>query len=161
MMNNGCKICCNDLQMILLRIFNLKLGKTSCSALVHLYDEQDGQGRLHHGQLIALLKDVAMWTSVFNKYDANTDGTLDIWELRNAFQAGGTHINQHILKTIVRSHSGHLTLAEFVVCAIKTRKIIEQFSRHHLEQQGMVRYFLAMYDHVNNIAIYNHYMGNP
>ncbi|XP_052861504.1 calpain-B-like isoform X3 [Anopheles cruzii] len=103
--------------------------KDVCRAMVAMLDV-DHTGKLGFDEFQQLLTDIAKWKAVFKLYDTQGSGRLSAFQLRDALNSAGYHLNNRILNALVHrygSRSGTIPFDDFIMCAVKIKTMIEIF----------------------------------
>ncbi|XP_035793199.1 calpain-B-like isoform X2 [Anopheles albimanus] len=103
--------------------------KDVCRAMVAMLDV-DHTGKLGFDEFQQLLTDIAKWKAVFKLYDTQGTGRLSAFQLREALNSAGYHLNNRILNALVHrygSRSGTIPFDDFIMCAVKIKTMIEIF----------------------------------
>ncbi|XP_050091559.1 calpain-A-like isoform X3 [Anopheles aquasalis] len=103
--------------------------KDVCRAMVAMLDV-DHTGKLGFDEFQQLLTDIAKWKAVFKLYDTEGTGRLSAFQLREALNSAGYHLNNRILNALVHrygSRSGTIPFDDFIMCAVKIKTMIEIF----------------------------------
>ncbi|XP_053659126.1 calpain-A-like [Anopheles marshallii] len=109
--------------------------KDVCRAMVAMLDV-DHTGKLGFEEFQQLLTDIAKWKAVFKLYDTEGSGRLSAFQLREALNSAGYHLNNRILNALVHrygSRSGTIPFDDFIMCAVKIKTMIEIFRERDTE----------------------------
>ncbi|XP_053670171.1 calpain-A-like [Anopheles nili] len=109
--------------------------KDVCRAMVAMLDV-DHTGKLGFEEFQQLLTDIAKWKAVFKLYDTEGSGRLSPFQLREALNSAGYHLNNRILNALVHrygSRSGTIPFDDFIMCAVKIKTMIEIFRERDTE----------------------------
>ncbi|KAK9710645.1 EF-hand domain pair [Popillia japonica] len=97
-----------------------------CRSMVAMLDA-DRSGKLGFEEFKSLWSDLRDWKNVFRLYDKDNSGTLDGFELRQALNSAGYHLNNHILNILMHRYGNkqaHLEFDDFIMCAVKLKTMI-------------------------------------
>lgn len=97
--------------------------KDVCRSMVAMLDT-DKSGKLGFEEFEALLTDIAKWKAVFKNYDEYRTGRIDGFQLRNALNSAGYHLNNRILNALVHRYGGRdgkIAFDDFLMCAVKIK----------------------------------------
>ncbi|KRT83112.1 HLH domain-containing protein [Oryctes borbonicus] len=100
-----------------------------CRSMVAMLDA-DRSGKLGFEEFKSLWSDIRDWKNVFRLYDKDNSGTLDGFELRQALNSAGYHLNNHILNILMHRYGnkqGQLEFDDFIMCAVKLKTMINIF----------------------------------
>lgn len=67
--------------------------------------------------------------SIYSIYSKETQGFLSAFELREALNSAGYHINNHILNILAHRYAGkdgRISFDDFIMCAVKLKTMIGQ-----------------------------------
>lgn len=87
----------------------------------------DQSGRLGFDEFKSLMTDVRKWKEVFKLYDVDGSGKLSPFELREALNSAGYHLNNRVLNALAHrygSRDGSIAFDDFIMCAIKMKTMI-------------------------------------
>lgn len=105
--------------------------KDVCRAMVAMLDA-DKSGKLGFEEFEALLTDIAKWKAVFKMYDVYQTGRIDGFQLRQALNSAGYHLNNRILNALVHrygSRDGKIAFDDFLMCAVKIKTYMGKFTK--------------------------------
>lgn len=100
--------------------------KDVCRSMVAMMDV-DASGKLGFEEFRILLTDIAKWKAEFKKHDVEGTGTLSAFELREALNNSGYHLNNKILNVLTHrygSRDGKIAFDDFIMCAVKLKTMI-------------------------------------
>ncbi|XP_053684454.1 calpain-B-like isoform X2 [Sabethes cyaneus] len=116
--------------------------KDVCRSMVAMLDV-DQSGKLGFEEFQTLLTDIANWKAVFKLYDGDRTGRLSSFELRQALNSAGYHLNNRILNGLVHrygSRDGSIAFDDFIMCAVKIKTMIEIFKERDTEGTNMATF---------------------
>uniref|UniRef100_A0A1Q3FYF1 Putative calpain family cysteine protease n=1 Tax=Culex tarsalis TaxID=7177 RepID=A0A1Q3FYF1_CULTA len=116
--------------------------KDVCRSMVAMLDV-DQSGKLGFEEFQTLLTDIAKWKAVFKLYDQDQTGRLSAFELREALNSAGYHLNNRILNGLVHrygSRDGSIAFDDFIMCAVKIKTMIEIFRERDTEGTNMATF---------------------
>ncbi|XP_055534118.1 calpain-A-like isoform X2 [Wyeomyia smithii] len=116
--------------------------KDVCRSMVAMLDV-DQSGKLGFEEFQMLLTDIANWKAVFKLYDEGRTGRLGSFELRQALNSAGYHLNNRILNGLVHrygSRDGSIAFDDFIMCAVKIKTMIETFKERDTEGTNMATF---------------------
>lgn len=96
----------------------------------------DQSGRLGFDEFKSLMTDVRKWKEVFKLYDVDGSGKLSPFELREALNSAGYHLNNRVLNALAHrygSRDGSIAFDDFIMCAIKMKTMIGERAFLHFE----------------------------
>ncbi|XP_052766134.1 calpain-A-like isoform X2 [Mya arenaria] len=115
-----------------------------CRSMIAMHDG-DMSGKLGFDEFKALWQDLRKWKAVFKKYDKDSSGKLNTYELRNSFLASGFRLSNRALSSIILRFSnkkGEIEFDDFVLCSIKLKTMIASFKALDPSNQGVAAYDL-------------------
>ncbi|XP_038108529.1 calpain-A isoform X6 [Culex quinquefasciatus] len=116
--------------------------KDVCRSMVAMLDV-DQSGKLGFEEFQTLLTDISKWKAVFKLYDQDQTGRLSAFELREALNSAGYHLNNRILNGLVHrygSRDGSIAFDDFIMCAVKIKTMIEIFRERDTEGTNMATF---------------------
>ncbi|XP_055589787.1 calpain-B-like isoform X7 [Uranotaenia lowii] len=116
--------------------------KDVCRSMVAMLDT-DQSGKLGFDEFQTLLTDIAKWKAVFKLYDQDQTGRLSAFELRQALNSAGYHLNNRILNGLVHrygSRDGSIAFDDFIMCAVKIKTMIDIFRERDTEGTNMATF---------------------
>ncbi|XP_068144740.1 calpain-A [Drosophila tropicalis] len=103
--------------------------KDICRSMVAMLDT-DKSGKLGFEEFEMLLADIAKWKAVFKVYDVEKTGRVSGFQLREALNSAGYHLNNRVLNALGHrygSRDGKIAFDDFIMCAVKIKTYIELF----------------------------------
>ncbi|XP_065091814.1 calpain-B-like isoform X5 [Ochlerotatus camptorhynchus] len=116
--------------------------KDVCRSMVAMLDT-DQSGKLGFEEFQTLLTDISKWKAVFKLYDQDQTGRLSAFELREALNSAGYHLNNRILNGLVHrygSRDGSIAFDDFIMCAVKIKTMIDIFRERDTEGTNMATF---------------------
>ncbi|XP_074649674.1 calpain-B-like isoform X2 [Tubulanus polymorphus] len=95
----------------------------TCRSLLAMMDS-DGSGQLTFDEFTMMNTELRTWRSVFQKYDRDNNGYIDVYELCRAFKDIGFPLSKKILGPLVKRYGGKsmtMGLEEFVLATTRVR----------------------------------------
>nr|XP_026267959.1 calpain-12 [Urocitellus parryii] len=115
-----------------------EIGVRTCEQLLRCF----GQGpslALHHFQ--QLWSHLLVWQATFDKFDEDSSGTMNSYELRLALNAAGFHLNNQLTQALTsryRDSRLRVDFERFVSCAAQLTCIFRHCSQHLDGGEGVV-----------------------
>ncbi|XP_054281756.1 calpain-A isoform X3 [Macrosteles quadrilineatus] len=103
--------------------------KDVCRSMIAMLD-MDHSGKLGFDEFKLLWTDIRHWKQIYQLYSKETQGYLSSFELREALNAAGYSLNNHILNILAHRYAnkeGKISFDDFIMCAIKLKTMIEYF----------------------------------
>ncbi|XP_065729032.1 calpain-3 isoform X4 [Phocoena phocoena] len=142
------EICADELKNILNRVVNkhkdLKTqGFTleSCRSMIALMDT-DGSGRLNLQEFHHLWKKIKAWQKIFKHYDTDQSGTINSYEMRNAINDAGFHLNNQLYDIITMRYadrSMNIDLDSFICCLLRLEGMFRAFNAFDKDGDGIIK----------------------
>lgn len=89
--------------------------------------DADKSGKLGFEEFEALLSDIAKWKAIFKTYDTENSGRISGFQLREALNSAGYHLNNRVLNALGHrygSRDGKIAFDDFLMCAVKIKTYI-------------------------------------
>ncbi|KAM8712565.1 hypothetical protein ACLKA7_012977 [Drosophila subpalustris] len=118
--------------------------KDVCRSMVAMLDA-DKSGKLGFEEFEALLSDIAKWKAIFKSYDTENCGRIPGFQLREALQSAGYHLNNRVLNALGHrygSRDGKIAFDDFLMCAVKIKTYIEIFKERDTEKNETATFTL-------------------
>ncbi|XP_007104922.1 calpain-3 isoform X9 [Physeter macrocephalus] len=142
------EICADELKNILNRVVNkhkdLKTqGFTleSCRSMIALMDT-DGSGRLNLQEFHHLWKKIKAWQKIFKHYDTDQSGTINSYEMRNAVNDAGFHLNSQLYDIITMRYadrSMNIDFDSFICCFLRLEGMFRAFNAFDKDGDGIIK----------------------
>ncbi|XP_073466627.1 calpain-3 isoform X3 [Aquarana catesbeiana] len=142
------EISADELQSVLNRVVtkhkNLKIeGFTleSCRSMIALMDT-DGCGRLNLQEFQHLWKKIKEWQKIFIKYDADQSGTISSYEMRNAVDEAGFHLNNQLYDIITMRYANkhmNIDFDSFICCFVRLEGMFRAFNAFDKDGDGIIK----------------------
>ncbi|XP_040189032.1 calpain-3 isoform X5 [Rana temporaria] len=142
------EISADELQNVLNRVVtkhkNLKIeGFTleSCRSMIALMDT-DGCGRLNLQEFQHLWKKIKEWQKIFIKYDADQSGTISSYEMRNAVDEAGFHLNNQLYDIITMRYANkhmNIDFDSFICCFVRLEGMFRAFNAFDKDGDGIIK----------------------
>ncbi|ALC42605.1 CalpA [Drosophila busckii] len=118
--------------------------KDVCRSMVAMLDA-DKSGKLGFEEFEALLSDIAKWKAIFKTYDTENCGRISGFQLREALQSAGYHLNNRVLNVLGHrygSRDGKIAFDDFIMCAVRIKTYIEIFRERDAEKNETATFTL-------------------
>nr|AAD34600.1 lens-specific calpain Lp82 [Sus scrofa] len=142
------EICADELKNVLNRVVNkhkdLKTeGFTleSCRSMIALMDT-DGSGRLNLQEFHHLWKKIKSWQKIFKHYDTDQSGTINSYEMRNAVNDAGFHLNNQLYDIITMRYADkymNIDFDSFIRCFVRLEGMFRAFSAFDKDGDGIIK----------------------
>ncbi|KAE9522347.1 hypothetical protein AGLY_017259 [Aphis glycines] len=100
--------------------------KDVCRSMIAMMD-WDRSGKLGFEEFKSLWIDIRQWKTVFKMYDKESKGYINGFELRQALNSVGYHLNTHILNIMCHRYAtkdGNIMFDDFIMCAVRLKTMI-------------------------------------
>ncbi|XP_006920519.1 calpain-3 isoform X3 [Pteropus alecto] len=142
------EICADELKNILNTVVNkhedLKTqGFTleSCRSMIALLDT-DGSGRLNLQEFHHLWKKIKAWQKIFKRYDTDQSGTINSYEMRNAVNDAGFHLNSQLYDIITMRYADkymNIDFDSFICCFVRLEGMFRAFNAFDKDGDGIIK----------------------
>ncbi|XP_045395481.1 calpain-3 isoform X5 [Lemur catta] len=142
------EICADELKNVLNTVVNkhkdLKSrGFTleSCRSMIALMDT-DGSGRLNLQEFHHLWRKIKAWQKIFKHYDTDQSGTINSYEMRNAVNDAGFHLNSQLYDIITMRYADrhmNIDFDSFICCFIRLEGMFRAFNAFDKDGDGIIK----------------------
>ncbi|XP_040082776.1 calpain-3 isoform X4 [Oryx dammah] len=142
------EICADELKNVLNRVVSkhkdLKTqGFTleSCRSMIALMDT-DGSGRLNLQEFHHLWKKIKTWQKIFKHYDTDQSGTINSYEMRNAVNDAGFHLNNQLYDIITMRYADkymNIDFDSFICCFVRLEGMFRAFNAFDKDGDGIIK----------------------
>ncbi|XP_048649105.1 calpain-3 isoform X10 [Marmota marmota marmota] len=142
------EICADELKNVLNTVVNkhkdLKTqGFTleSCRSMIALMDT-DGSGRLNLQEFHHLWKKIKTWQKIFKHYDTDQSGTINSYEMRNAVNDAGFHLNSQLYDIITMRYADkrmNIDFDSFICCFVRLEGMFRAFNAFDKDGDGIIK----------------------
>ncbi|XP_063296555.1 calpain-3 isoform X9 [Pelobates fuscus] len=142
------EICADELQNVLNKAVNKhKNLKTegftleSCRSMIALMDT-DGCGRLNLQEFQHLWKKIKEWQKIFVRYDSDQSGTINSYEMRNAVNEAGFHLNNQLYDIITMRYANrhmNIDFDSFICCFVRLEGMFRAFDAFDNDGDGLIK----------------------
>uniref|UniRef100_A0A2I3M6C0 Calpain-3 n=1 Tax=Papio anubis TaxID=9555 RepID=A0A2I3M6C0_PAPAN len=142
------EICADELKKVLNTVVNkhkdLKThGFTleSCRSMIALMDT-DGSGKLNLQEFHHLWNKVKAWQKIFKHYDTDQSGTINSYEMRNAVNDAGFHLNNQLYDIITMRYADkhmNIDFDSFICCFVRLEGMFRAFHAFDKDGDGIIK----------------------
>ncbi|XP_058149997.1 calpain-3 isoform X4 [Dasypus novemcinctus] len=142
------EICADELKNVLNTVVNkhkdLKTqGFTleSCRSMIALMDT-DGSGRLNLQEFHHLWTKIKAWQKIFKHYDTDQSGTINSYEMRNAVNDAGFHLNSQLYDIITMRYADkhmNIDFDSFICCFVRLEGMFRAFKAFDKDGDGIIK----------------------
>ncbi|XP_053553696.1 calpain-3 [Bombina bombina] len=113
----------------------------SCRSMIALMDT-DGCGRLNLQEFYHLWEKIKQWQAIFVKYDADQSGTINSYEMRNAVNEAGFHLNNQLYDIITMRYANKhmiINFDSFISCFVRLEGMFRAFNAFDKDGDGIIK----------------------
>uniref|UniRef100_A0A2K6T7N8 Calpain-3 n=1 Tax=Saimiri boliviensis boliviensis TaxID=39432 RepID=A0A2K6T7N8_SAIBB len=142
------EICADELKKVLNTVVNkhkdLKThGFTleSCRSMIALMDT-DGSGKLNLQEFHHLWNKIKAWQKIFKHYDTDQSGTINSYEMRNAVNDAGFHLNNQLYDIITMRYADkhmNIDFDSFICCFVRLEGMFRAFHAFDKDGDGIIK----------------------
>ncbi|XP_038185961.1 calpain-3 isoform X1 [Arvicola amphibius] len=113
----------------------------SCRSMIALMDT-DGSGRLNLQEFHHLWKKIKAWQKIFKHYDADHSGTINSYEMRNAVNDAGFHLNSQLYDIITMRYADkhmNIDFDSFICCFVRLEGMFRAFNAFDKDGDGIIK----------------------
>ncbi|XP_070843131.1 calpain-3b isoform X5 [Chaetodon trifascialis] len=142
------QICANELKMILKNVlakhneiktegFSLE----TCRSMIALMDT-DGTGKLNLQEFKHMWRKIKAWQLIFKCYDKDKSGSISSFEMRNAVNDAGFHLNNQLYNIIAMRYADeHLNINfdSYICCFVRLEGMFRAFNAFDKDGDGIIK----------------------
>ncbi|ERE70827.1 calpain-3 isoform 2 [Cricetulus griseus] len=113
----------------------------SCRSMIALMDT-DGSGRLNLQEFHHLWKKIKAWQKIFKHYDTDHSGTINSYEMRNAVNDAGFHLNSQLYDIITMRYADkhmNIDFDSFICCFVRLEGMFRAFNAFDKDGDGIIK----------------------
>nr|XP_020762428.1 calpain-3 isoform X3 [Odocoileus virginianus texanus] len=113
----------------------------SCRSMIALMDT-DGSGRLNLQEFHHLWKKIKTWQKIFKHYDTDQSGTINSYEMRNAVNDAGFHLNNQLYDIITMRYADkhmNIDFDSFICCFVRLEGMFRAFNAFDKDGDGIIK----------------------
>ncbi|KAF5925516.1 hypothetical protein HPG69_001963 [Diceros bicornis minor] len=113
----------------------------SCRSMIALMDT-DGSGRLNLQEFHHLWKKIKDWQKIFKHYDTDQSGTINSYEMRNAVNDAGFHLNRQLYDIITMRYADkhmNIDFDSFICCFVRLEGMFRAFKAFDKDGDGIIK----------------------
>ncbi|XP_037690134.1 calpain-3 isoform X1 [Choloepus didactylus] len=113
----------------------------SCRSMIALMDT-DGSGRLNLQEFHHLWEKIKAWQKIFKHYDADHSGTINSYEMRNAVNDAGFHLNIQLYDIITMRYADkymNIDFDSFICCFVRLEGMFRAFHAFDKDGDGIIK----------------------
>ncbi|XP_047184699.1 calpain-3b isoform X3 [Scophthalmus maximus] len=143
------QICANELKTIMRNVlakhseikttdgFSLE----TCRSMIALMDT-DGTGKLNLQEFKHLWKKIKEWQLIFKRFDQDKSGSISSFEMRNAVNGAGFHLNKQLYDIIAMRYADeHLNIDfdSYICCFVRLEGMFRAFNAFDKDGDGIIK----------------------
>ncbi|XP_054618050.1 calpain-3-like isoform X3 [Dunckerocampus dactyliophorus] len=142
------QICANELQTIMKNVLSKLDDKKSegfsletCRSMIALMDT-DGTGKLNLQEFKHLWKKIKQWQVIFKHYDKDQSDAISSFEMRNAVNDAGIHLNKQLYDIIAMRYADqHLNIDfdSYICCFVRLEGMFRAFHAFDKDGDGLIK----------------------
>nr|XP_008516825.1 PREDICTED: calpain-3 isoform X4 [Equus przewalskii] len=113
----------------------------SCRSMIALMDT-DGSGRLNLQEFHHLWNKIKTWQKIFKHYDTDQSGTINSYEMRNAVNDAGFHLNRQLYDIITMRYADkhmNIDFDSFICCFVRLEGMFRAFHAFDKDGDGIIK----------------------
>ncbi|XP_031746685.1 calpain-3 isoform X6 [Xenopus tropicalis] len=113
----------------------------SCRSMIALMDT-DGCGRLNLQEFYHLWQKIKQWQKIFLRFDSDQSGTISSFEMRNAINEAGFHLNNQLYDIITMRYANKrmdLDFDSFICCFVRLEGMFRAFHAFDKDGDGIIK----------------------
>uniref|UniRef100_A0A8C9R536 Calpain-3 n=1 Tax=Scleropages formosus TaxID=113540 RepID=A0A8C9R536_SCLFO len=112
----------------------------TCRSMIALMD-MDGTGRLNLQEFRHLWNKIKRWQGIFKHYDCDYSGSICSYEMRNAVNDAGFHLNNQLYDIITMRYSNenmNIDFDSFISCLVRLEGMFRAFQAFDQDGDGLI-----------------------
>ncbi|KAL0603101.1 Calpain-3, partial [Plecturocebus cupreus] len=113
----------------------------SCRSMIALMDT-DGSGKLNLQEFHHLWNKIKAWQKIFKHYDTDQSGTINSYEMRNAVNDAGFHLNNQLYDIITMRYADkhmNIDFDSFICCFVRLEGMFRAFHAFDKDGDGIIK----------------------
>ncbi|XP_062973735.1 calpain-3 [Elgaria multicarinata webbii] len=113
----------------------------SCRSMIALMDT-DGSGKINLDEFRHLWNKIKSWQKIFKHYDTDHSGTINSYEMRNAVQDAGFHLNNQLYDIITMRYADrnmNIEFDSFICCFVRLEGMFRAFHAFDKDGDGIIK----------------------
>ncbi|KAM9201713.1 calpain-3 isoform 4-T4 [Dugong dugon] len=113
----------------------------SCRSMIALMDT-DGSGKLNLQEFHHLWNKIKTWQRIFKHYDTDHSGTINSYEMRNAVNDAGFHLNNQLYDIITMRYADkymNIDFDSFICCFVRLEGMFRAFNAFDKDGDGIIK----------------------
>ncbi|XP_062292981.1 calpain-3b isoform X2 [Scomber scombrus] len=142
------QVCASELKTIMKNVFSKHneiktegLSLETCRSMIALMDT-DGTGKLNLQEFKHLWKKIKAWQLIFKRYDQEKSSSISSFEMRNAVNDAGFHLNKQLYDIIAMRYADeHLNIDfdSYICCFVRLEGMFRAFNAFDNDGDGIIK----------------------
>ncbi|KAM6991926.1 calpain-3b [Tautogolabrus adspersus] len=142
------QICANELKTVMKNVLSKHneiksegFSLETCRSMIALMDT-DGTGKLNLQEFKHLWKKIKAWQLIFKRYDKNKSCSISSFEMRNAVNEAGFHLNNQLYDIIAMRYADeHLNIDfdSYICCFVRLEGMFRAFNAFDKDGDGIIK----------------------
>ncbi|XP_051909218.1 calpain-3b isoform X2 [Hippocampus zosterae] len=142
------QIFANELQTMMKNVLSKSHGKTmegfsleTCRSMIALMDT-DGTGKLNLQEFKHLWRKIKQWHVIFKGYDKEQTGSISSFEMRNAVNDAGLHLNKQLYDIIAMRYADkrlNIDFDSYICCFVRLEGMFRAFNAFDKDGDGLIK----------------------
>ncbi|KAI4802263.1 hypothetical protein KUCAC02_020113 [Chaenocephalus aceratus] len=142
------QICANELKTVMKNVLSKHndiktegFSLETCRSMIALMDT-DGTGKLNLQEFKHLWKKIKEWQLIFRKYDKDQSCSISSFEMRNAVNDAGFHLNKQLYDIIAMRYADeHLNIDfdSYICCFVRLEGMFRAFDAFDKDGDGVIK----------------------
>uniref|UniRef100_A0A672GLX4 Calpain-3 n=1 Tax=Salarias fasciatus TaxID=181472 RepID=A0A672GLX4_SALFA len=142
------QICANELKTIMKNVLSKRgeiksdgFSLETCRSMIALMDT-DGTGKLNLQEFKHLWKKIKEWQIIFKRYDVDKSCTISSFEMRNAVNDAGFHLNKQLYDIIAMRYADerlNIDFDSYICCFVRLEGMFRAFNAFDKDGDGIIK----------------------
>lgn len=142
------QVCANELKTIMKNVLSKHsdiktegFSLDTCRSMIALMDT-DGTGKLNLQEFKHLWKKIKQWQAVFKKYDKDKSSSISSFEMRNAVNEAGFHLNNQLYNIIALRYADeklNIDFDSYICCFVRLEGMFRAFNAFDKDGDGLIK----------------------
>uniref|UniRef100_A0A672GMQ8 Calpain-3 n=1 Tax=Salarias fasciatus TaxID=181472 RepID=A0A672GMQ8_SALFA len=113
-----------------------------CFSLERLLPQTDGTGKLNLQEFKHLWKKIKEWQIIFKRYDVDKSCTISSFEMRNAVNDAGFHLNKQLYDIIAMRYADerlNIDFDSYICCFVRLEGMFRAFNAFDKDGDGIIK----------------------
>ncbi|KAE8286753.1 Calpain-3 [Larimichthys crocea] len=142
------QICANELKTIMKNVLSKHneiksegFSLETCRSMIALMDT-DGTGKLNLQEFKHLWKKIKAWQVIFKQYEKNKSCSISSFEMRNAVNDAGFHLNNQLYNIIAMRYADenlNIDFDSYICCFVRLEGMFRAFNAFDKDGDGIIK----------------------